>query len=181
MPRTKGAKDLAPRRRRPEAPLVIEHEPEPEVLAKRRPIKAWHQTAIHMYAKGKTKVDIALELHKTVDAVTDAIRRYPEVVDQAVRELANPEKMFLPMLPKAAGVYHQILDRDTKEADAATLRVQQSVAGDIMDRTYGRPVQRNINEGHHEIVIKFEDASDSEAAQKNQETIIAQLSGPADD
>lgn len=174
MPRTKGAKDSKPRKRR--SIVELNHElPVPEVIQPKRAAKPWHLTAIRMYASGKTIRAIAVDMHKTEDAVSAAIKRYPEHVEQAVRELAQPEKMFMPMLPKAAAVYHQILDKNSDEVDAATLRVQQGVAGDIFDRAYGRPVQRNINEGHHEVVIKFEDASDSDSAKKNEELVLAQL------
>lgn len=145
--------------------------------AKRKPPKAWHLTAIRMHARGRLIKDIAKELGKPKETIGLVIHRYPEIMDACIRELADPERMFLPMMPKAAAAYNRILDRGEAEddvLDAAMSRVQTAVAQDVFDRAYGRPVQRNINEGKHEIHITFHDG-DSESATKNQDVILAQL------
>lgn len=172
MARTKGAKDLIPRKRKGDETREIVV-PALEMLPSGRNAKVWHRTAIRMYALGRDISEIAKELNKKPETVKKAIHTHPELVDLCIKELAQPEKMFLPMMPKAAKVYRQILDHDTENADAATMRVQAGVAGDLFDRAYGRPVQRNINEGHHEITITFTD--DSESASKNEATILEQL------
>lgn len=155
---------------------VAEVLPEDKMARRFKP-KGWHLAAIRMYVRGMRVTDIAREMKKVPSTVHFAINRYPDLVEAAARELADPEKMFLPMMPKAAAAYHRVLERGEAEGDvldAAMSRVQTAVAQDVFDRAYGRPVQRNINEGKHEIHITFHDG-DGDASQKNEDAILAQL------
>lgn len=190
--RPPGSKDWTPRKRRTQAEIEADAaKPKKEspfkdypaawqrameVQKKKRTRPApWMKTAMLMHAKGIPITQIAERIDRKEAAIRECFKRFPVELEQCSMELANPEAMFMPMMPKAAAAYHEALDRPVDTA--ADMRVKANVAQDVFDRAFGRPVQRNINEGRQEITIVFQDSNEDPMAEKNEQDILLQLSG----
>ena len=132
----------------------------------------WHLTAAVMKARGRTNGQIAEELGKNISTVISTFKVHPELLEWGIQQVVNPEKMFTPMLPKAAKVFDEVLDLNP--ADAATHKVRADIARDVFDRAYGKPVTRNITDSRGTITIHFGD-DDPDASDRNQTAILAQL------
>lgn len=134
----------------------------------------WHLTAAVMKARGRTNQAIAEELERPVGTIISVFKKHPELVEWGIQQVVNPEKMFTPLLSKAAQVFVEVLDLNPQ--DAATHKVRVDVARDVFDRTYGKPIQRNITDTRGHITIEFVD-DDAPAAARNTEAVLGQLVG----
>lgn len=134
----------------------------------------WQLTAAVMKARGRSNTQISAEVNRSPNMVGLAFKAHPELLEWGIQQVVNPERMFTPMLPKAAKVFDEVLDLDPQ--DAATHKVRVDVARDVFDRAYGKPVQRTITDTRGNITIEFIDDDPShEASQRNETAILGQL------
>ena len=139
---------------------------------KRQQYQPWNFVAAQLKAKGWTNVNIAEHVTKNEVTISRLFRDHPELIEWGIQKCSNPEAIFYPLIPRASEVYREVLDLDPQ--DAATHKVRTEVARDVFDRSFGKPVQRNITDSRGHITIEFVDSSPT-AASKNQEDVLAQL------
>ncbi|HYE77707.1 MAG TPA: hypothetical protein VEI97_06955, partial [bacterium] len=78
---------------------------------------------------------------------------YQDLIIQAAREIASPQDALVPMIPKALRV---IQDRLTEPTDNAADRgIQLAAAHDVLDRSWGKAVQRSIVDSRQSIHVSF--------------------------
>lgn len=115
-------------------------------------VPAWQLTAAGFFALGISVSEIARRLRRARPTVRRVRDEHPELILAAVRQLTNPADVFAPMLPGAALTYH-----------AALKRADTSVARDVMDRLYGKPLVREQRLERRDVTITFIDAPDGGA------------------
>lgn len=107
------------------------------------------KSVISFSARGLSNSQVAKKLGKDRRTIARILEDYPELVDEAVRAFVDPTSLLAPMLPKASRAYHWALEKgDT------------SVAKDVFDRAYGKPIVRTQQELQADIRIVFADASE---------------------
>ena len=119
------------------------------------------QSVIRFRAQGRSQAWIAEKLTMDERTVCAVEHRNPEAIDEAVRDLVDPQAIFNPMVPKAAEVYDSLVDLGLNEEGVlktnADWQTRLRAAENIMDRKYGRPVIRQQTEVRERITIVFED------------------------
>jgi hypothetical protein len=110
------------------------------------------QTALRMYARGKTKLDIAEEMGISRPTLENWLARFPmAAVEASIEAAVGPDQLLRPLLPKVMGVYNRLLDLNEKP------EVQGAMARDVMDRTFGKAVVRAQVESVQPVSVEFLD------------------------
>jgi hypothetical protein len=108
------------------------------------------RAGLALVARGLSKAEVARRLNRRPQAVFQWINLYPDVLEQETLKLIDPGMVFAPMVPNAARAYHQAL-----EAGDTT------VAKDVFDRQYGKPVVRTISDSRSDIRITIFDGAET--------------------
>jgi hypothetical protein len=135
-------RNLTPFRNRPETDYPdIEDRPEPPPHIR---------AGLALVARGLSKSEVGRRVNRQPAAIYKWIANYPDVLEQEVLKLVDPSMVFAPMVPHAARAYHQALEMgDT------------SVAKDVFDRQYGKPVVRTISDSRSDIRITIFDGAET--------------------
>ncbi len=104
---------------------------------------------VELLARGKKQIDIANELQ--INPATASQWHHLPAIQEAYREAvamlrADCIAAMSPLLPKALDTYDHQLDAHNP-----------TVAGDVLDRVYGKPVQRLQSAGVTQIIIESRD------------------------
>jgi hypothetical protein len=108
------------------------------------------RAALALVARGLSKTEAGRRVSRGPRSVSLWTQQYPEVLEQEVLKLVDPSMVFAPMVPHAARAYHQAL-----EAGDTT------VAKDVFDRQYGKPVVRTISDSRSDIRITIFDGAET--------------------
>lgn len=102
---------------------------------------AWLHAAAALRARGVSYRQIGIRFKRDPETVANRLRDNPELIEQKVRELVDPQAVFAPMVPHAAEAYFDALqDHDEPVVRAAMAR-------DVMDRMYGKPQSKSDGSG----------------------------------
>jgi hypothetical protein len=108
------------------------------------------RAGLALAARGLSIAEISRRLNRHRDSVARWLEVYPEALEQEIMKLVDPSMVFAPMVPNAARAYHAAL-----EAGDTT------VAKDVFDRQYGKPVVRTISDSRSDIRITIFDGAET--------------------
>lgn len=114
-------------------------------------LKPGIQTALRLFARGRTLEFISKEMGVSIPTIRNWRDRFTQACVDASWEIVEPGEVLRPLLPKAVQTYDKLLDRDDEPA------VQSTIARDVMDRLFGKPVQRQQIEAVQPVTVEFID------------------------